>query len=338
MSNKISVIVPVYNVEPYLNKCINSILDQTYKNLELILIDDGSTDRSGLICEEYKKRDPRIIVIHQSNMGVSSARNAGLNICSGSYVSFVDSDDWIEKNMYQDMISAIEDTGTDFAVCNETLIYSSNSVVKSRKRSHWADLKENCVVNVDGVYRKIYSCTGILCNKVLKKRLLGDKRFDTSKSYGEDFDFFLKILENVNSAVIVPSNYYNYNYVRTGNVLSATINEKSLELLKNAEKAYVECAKRGYGDVGISRIYIAVNEVIGKFPKQKWYKAQYQQYIDACKKAAKVPIQRDVIAYLDSNIVPTKNKWSYLLMRTNFLIWLAFKKSAFSMKRKGHNS
>ena len=96
MSGKVSIIVPVYNVEKYLPKCIESILNQTYTNLEVILIDDGSTDSSGKICDEYARRDGRIKVIHKENGGNSSARNAGLDCCTGDFLAFVDSDDIIE--------------------------------------------------------------------------------------------------------------------------------------------------------------------------------------------------------------------------------------------------
>ena len=107
MRDSISIIVPVYNVEKYLEKCIDSILNQSYQNLEIILIDDGSTDNSGSICDEYKKKDQRVQVIHQKNQGQSSARNAGLNIAKGSYIGFVDSDDWIEQNMYEKLYKNI---------------------------------------------------------------------------------------------------------------------------------------------------------------------------------------------------------------------------------------
>ena len=103
----ISIIVPVYNVEPYLNKCLDSIVNQTYKKLEIILIDDGSTDNSGLICDEYASKDNRIIVVHQKNKGLSAARNVGLNIAKGDYIAFVDSDDFIEKDMYFTMYNVM---------------------------------------------------------------------------------------------------------------------------------------------------------------------------------------------------------------------------------------
>lgn len=111
MKKRISVIVPVFNVEQFLCRSVDSILNQTYRNIEVVLINDGSTDRSGAICDEYEERDTRIRVIHQSNRGVSSARNAGLDIATGDYISFVDPDDWIEPDMYEklaDYLSAGE--------------------------------------------------------------------------------------------------------------------------------------------------------------------------------------------------------------------------------------
>ena len=104
----ISVIVPVYNVAEYLSRCVDSILAQSYENLQIILVDDGSTDDSGKICEEYAKKDARIQVIHQNNGGLSSARNAGLDLASGEYIGFVDSDDWIEPEMYAEMLARME--------------------------------------------------------------------------------------------------------------------------------------------------------------------------------------------------------------------------------------
>ena len=99
----ISVIVPVYNVEKYLPQCLNSIINQTYENLEIIFINDGSTDNSGNICDEYAKRNSRIKAIHKENGGASSARNIGLDICKGDNIGFVDSDDWIELDMYESL-------------------------------------------------------------------------------------------------------------------------------------------------------------------------------------------------------------------------------------------
>ena len=110
---ELSIIVPVYKVEPYLRRCIDSILAQTFRDFELILIDDGSPDNCGAICDEYAAKDSRIIVIHQKNQGVSAARNAGLDIAKGTYLGFVDSDDWIEPEMYETMIATAKEKQVD---------------------------------------------------------------------------------------------------------------------------------------------------------------------------------------------------------------------------------
>jgi len=115
MTDLISVIVPVYNVEKYLNRCVDSIINQTYKNLEIILIDDGSTDNSGKICDTYSQQDKRITVIHKNNGGQGSARNIGLDICKGDYIGFVDSDDWITPDMYEYLLNILKANNSDCA-------------------------------------------------------------------------------------------------------------------------------------------------------------------------------------------------------------------------------
>ena len=104
MEDLISVIVPIYNVESYLEQCIKSIINQTYKNIEIILIDDGSTDKSPKICDKYKQKDSRIIVVHKQNTGVSATRNIGLELSKGKWIAFVDSDDWIEKEYLEELL------------------------------------------------------------------------------------------------------------------------------------------------------------------------------------------------------------------------------------------
>ena len=113
----ISVIIPVYNVEEYIRTCLDSISSQTYSNLEIILVDDGSTDKSPGICDEYQERDSRFRVIHKKNGGQSSARNEALDIAKGEYVSFVDSDDWLESDMYEVLINVINETGANIVAC-----------------------------------------------------------------------------------------------------------------------------------------------------------------------------------------------------------------------------
>lgn len=113
----LSVIVPVYKVEPYLHRCVDSIRIQTYKNLQIILVDDGSPDNCGKICDEYTELDARIIAVHQKNRGLSGARNTGLRYAKGEYVAFVDSDDWIVPMMYETLVGMIEKNDLDMARC-----------------------------------------------------------------------------------------------------------------------------------------------------------------------------------------------------------------------------
>lgn len=129
----ISVIVPVYNVQEYLKICLDSILKQTYKDLEIILVDDGSTDSSGTICDEYKKKDNRIKVIHQKNGGLSSARNTGIKIATGKYIAFIDSDDYIEKDMYKRAIETMKQEHAQIFICGRYYLYKDVKEIKQKE-------------------------------------------------------------------------------------------------------------------------------------------------------------------------------------------------------------
>ena len=126
MNHKISVIIPVYNVEDYLSKCLQSVINQTYTNLEIILVDDGSTDNSGEICDEFSENDNRIKVIHQKNTGVSQARKIGIDVADGKYIGFVDADDWIEPDMYETLINKMKNSD----IIMSGLFFHMNDAVK----------------------------------------------------------------------------------------------------------------------------------------------------------------------------------------------------------------
>ena len=150
----ISVIVPVYNVAPYLTRCLDSIVMQTWQNLEIILVDDGSRDDSVGICDLYAARDARIRVIHKENGGLSSARNAGLDIAAGEYVGFVDSDDWIEPDMFEYLLQNAENYGADIATCGHVDEFNKSITVKTTEQVLLLDtegslrmLLENSIVN-----------------------------------------------------------------------------------------------------------------------------------------------------------------------------------------------
>ena len=132
----ISVIVPIYKVEKYLNKCVQSILNQTYENLEIILVDDGSPDNCGKICDQLAQKDDRIVVIHKQNGGLSSARNAGIEIANGEYIGFVDSDDYVEKFMYELLLKSIKESNTMLSVCAIYYTFENGEKIVKIKDEH----------------------------------------------------------------------------------------------------------------------------------------------------------------------------------------------------------
>ena len=130
----ISAIVPVYNVEKYLYRCVDSILKQTYENFELILIDDGSPDNCSQMCDELSEKDSRIKVIHQENQGLSAARNSGIKIAKGNYLTFIDSDDWISNTMFEDLINLIKEKNADISICN-FIVTDGNAIYKKNTKA-----------------------------------------------------------------------------------------------------------------------------------------------------------------------------------------------------------
>ncbi len=156
----ISVIVPVYNVEPYLPGCLDSILSQTYRDLEILLIDDGSTDRGGTICDEYAAKDPRIRVFHTENRGLSAARNRGLDEAKGEYVGFVDSDDRIEPDMYEYLLEAAERTGADVVECGAFKEFPERTAERKRESREMSGPEAVLALLqgelADGVWDKLY--------------------------------------------------------------------------------------------------------------------------------------------------------------------------------------
>ena len=180
----ISVIVPIYNVEKYLQRCIDSIINQTLKDIEIILVNDGSTDNCGNIIDEYAKQDERIVAIHKENGGQSSARNIGLDIAKGKYVGFVDSDDWISNDMYELLYKSITEDNYDIAVCGRSAYSSDNKMLNEIKiKDEKINLEEISLQNY--VASKLfYSHTVVVWNKLYSKDII-----DTHKIRFEDVSY-----------------------------------------------------------------------------------------------------------------------------------------------------
>ncbi len=206
MNIKISVIVPIYKVERYLRQCIDSIINQTYSNLEIILVDDGSPDNCGIICDEYAKIDKRIKVIHKENGGLSSARNAGLDIATGEYIGFVDSDDYIDKTMYEELINSIKKYDSDISTgmfFNKYRFFRKNSkgfdkelVFKGK------DKFINTKVGYKCIYFNVWS-------KLYKREIFDNIRFPEGMCF-EDSYIIYEILDKAESISYVPKYLYYY--------------------------------------------------------------------------------------------------------------------------------
>lgn len=227
----ISVIVPIYNSEKYLKKCIDSIKNQTYKDLEIILVNDGSTDNSPKICDEYANIDKRIKVIHQENGGQATARNAGLDASKGEYIAFVDSDDYIEKDMYEVMLSMIEVSHSDIAICGHKEVFEDESISS-------VEIFEKEMLDTEALWQEIFgNLNNAVWNKLFKKELIGELRFPVGMIHGEDLIFNLDYLKNCKSGVINRSQKYYY-VQRSGSVTNSCFSEKKLTEIATKDLAY----------------------------------------------------------------------------------------------------
>lgn len=230
MEKLISIIVPVYNVEKYLERCINSITNQTYKNIEIILVDDGSKDNSGKMCDELKQKDTRIKVIHKENGGLSDARNAGLKIASGEYVGFVDSDDYIENDMFETMYNLTQKYNSDISIVSFYELYKGK-VIGVRDSKNLEELDKIEAIKELLIDTKIQSYAW---NKLFKKELFEGIEFPTNKNF-EDIATTLLLFERANKVVLLEEpKYY---YVRRDDSIVGTRNYKTykdyLEVIYN---------------------------------------------------------------------------------------------------------
>ena len=203
---KISVIVPVYKTEGLLDRCVESIVGQTYENLEIILVDDGSPDNCPAMCDAWAEKDSRIRVIHKENGGVSSARNAALDIATGDYIGFVDSDDWIEPEMYSSLIQKISESGKNIALC------SYYAVEISGERYECRCVVDKEVLDKDDYFRFIVlgGDGGYIWNRLYDADILKEVRFDEDIWYSEDLLFNFKTAQKSNGAAILDKIEYNY--------------------------------------------------------------------------------------------------------------------------------
>lgn len=230
---KISIIIPVYKAEPYLGKCLDSVVGQTYRNLEIILVDDGSPDGCGIICDEYAKQDGRITVIHQNNGGVSSARNAGLRRVTGSYIGWVDSDDWIEPDMYEYLLKNIIDHDADIAVCGRCERYREKTVNRCWQKTEVLDTESALRLLLENGQMQNF-----LWDKLWRRELFRNIYFPEGKTY-EDIAIMHRLFERAEKIVCL--NETKYHYVQhPGSIVADTSLENRLNHYKAAKARFEE--------------------------------------------------------------------------------------------------
>lgn len=223
----ISVIIPVYNAGKYFNICISSIVNQTHRNLEIIIVDDGSTDATPASCDEWALKDSRIKVIHKKNGGAASARNTGLDNAAGDYIGFVDADDYIDADMYELMLKDIIDNNADAARCGIVREADDGTT------ENWGTGNYNViVVNNKQLLADVGEGVGVLpvhcANKLFKKECIGDIRFDTKYKFAEDTLFNFMVAENIDKMVYHDVNRYHYMF-NTSSITSNEINENNFD-------------------------------------------------------------------------------------------------------------
>lgn len=208
----VSVVIPVYNVEKYLPECLDSVINQTYKNLQIILVDDGSTDSSGKICDEYAEKDDRITVVHQSNAGAGAAKNTGLELIDGDYFSIIDSDDYIELDMYEKMVNSLEKYNSDIAQCLFRNVFVNDSFDRKYKiKGNYPKVLTSKKFLSELLYDWKYA---IFANKVFKTSLLKDIRFPVGRKIDDEF-FTYKLVCNAKKVVNIDNILYNYRMRKT---------------------------------------------------------------------------------------------------------------------------
>ena len=266
---KISVIIPVYNTEKYLEKCVSSVLSQTYKELEIILIDDGSNDSSGEICDELEKTDSRIIVLHQSNAGPSSARNAGIDAATGNYLGFVDSDDWIEPQMYEFLYERLLSGKADISCCNIRRRRGEEEIpiIKDLSLDAVFSGYEAALRALDDNEKIIFS----LDNKLFRKELFDGIRLQVG-TFFEDFQIIPELLMKAETVICSGLPLYNY-YESQGSTLRGEYSLKLFDYVKvcrNNIDFYREYCPEGYDR--IREIYIGkcLDIVFRSFNNREW--------------------------------------------------------------------
>lgn len=252
--NLISVIVPIYKVERYLDRCITSIVNQTYKNLEIILVDDGSPDRCPQICDEWKKKDNRIKVIHKKNGGAGHSRNVALDIAQGDFITFVDSDDYLSLDMYETLFKFFNiNKQIDIVECNYISVYNdyANFSLEDLKYKIY-DKEEALIENINGCYFK-----QVIWNKIYKREVLSNIRFPENKKIDDEF-FTYKVIANSKKLIHIDVDLYAYRIQPNSVMHSLNLSTKFHGVEARIERQeYLDDYFPNLSDIGVVDLYFS---------------------------------------------------------------------------------
>ena len=230
MEPKISIIVPVYNVEQYIERCVESLINQTHKNVEIILVDDGSKDNSGKLCDELAQRDSRIVVYHKENGGLSDARNYGIDKSTSDYVGFVDSDDFVDEDMYEILLSNLLKYDSEISFCRLNDVYNDEITKDNTENKPYLMTSEQAIKMV--LEAKVFSVTAV--NKLYKKSLFAQIRFDKGK-IAEDAFIMVDLLSRCEKIAATEAKKYYYMH-RENSITTQKFTPKFLNVIEAYEK------------------------------------------------------------------------------------------------------
>ena len=264
MTDLVSVIIPVYKVEDYIHKCVDSVVNQSYKNLEIILVDDGSPDNCPKICDEYAKKDKRIKVIHKKNGGLSDARNAGIDKCHGKYITFVDSDDWLPLDAIEWLHSIAEKTNSDIASGNLKEVFDRDERKDLADDNHYDVLgREDALEALMYLHDLSNSASG----KIYKKELFDNIKYPVGKHY-EDLATTYKIFDEANNVVVSKRIVYYYYQCNSGSIRHNSYSEKRLEAVKFAEEElkFIEKKYPAIKNAAVYRLFFECLSALNDMP------------------------------------------------------------------------
>lgn len=298
----ITIIVPVFRVEKYIRKCIESIINQTYQNLEVLLIDDGSDDGCPLICDEYSKKDKRIKVVHKKNGGLSEARNCGLEIAKGEYISFIDSDDFVESQMIERLYSCLKKTNSELSICSYSCVDEDGNDFGKKKPSF-----ESFSCDKDEVFllydKPLLSwLLGVAWNKLYKKCIFDRIRYPIGKLHEDDFVSFL-IYDECQSVAFVSDVLYHYtqrskSIMKSYNIHHIDSAEAALNRIDFALKTKRFFLIPKAEDLALNTIFHSFTKALAKKEKeyalclQKRYFITYRHITSFCNKSFSKKVKR----------------------------------------------